>query len=58
MRSEPTARVHHVTRRCGGCGPIAARAEEVMSVVGFLSSLLREGAVQLEAAFQQGLGHK
>ena len=32
-----------------------ARAETVMPVVGFLSSLSREGAVQLEAAFQQGL---
>jgi putative tryptophan/tyrosine transport system substrate-binding protein len=32
-----------------------ARAETVLPVVGFLSSLSREGAVQLEAAFQQGL---
>jgi putative ABC transport system substrate-binding protein len=32
-----------------------ARAETVLPIVGFLSSLSREGAVQLEAAFQQGL---
>ena len=35
--------------------PRAARAQDVMPVVGFLSSLSREGAVQLEASFQQGL---
>ena len=36
--------------------PVAARAQQpVIPVVGFLSSLSREGTVQLEAAFQQGL---
>ena len=36
--------------------PVAARAQQpAMPVIGFLSSLSREGAVHLEAAFQQGL---
>jgi putative ABC transport system substrate-binding protein len=36
--------------------PLAARAQQpTIPVIGFLSSLSREGAVQLEAAFRQGL---
>jgi len=36
--------------------PMVARAQQpAMPVIGFLSSLSREGAVHLEAAFQQGL---